>query len=812
MCRAGISEAMASQRAGQKRKVVEVPQPQSESTDEELENGDLDGTFDDGEESEEDVSDFNEDEEEDEDELEEDELASDEIPSSEDDEEEEDVRRQMRDLKTSNRPSTPPEKLMGSETAIDVATLSPETPVRRLEGGADGIETNYRVVEDANGNPRYVYNDIEPEYDSDDSAAATSNTIGNIPLSYYDAYPHIGYDINGRRIARPAKGQALDSLLDSIDIPEGWTGLTDPATGKPLQLSSEELETLKKLTRNEVPGEGYDPYPDMIEYFTGKGMEETMPLSSAPEPKRRFVPSMHEHKRVMKMVKAIKEGRIKPYRQPTDEERERDEAEQEYASYDIWSNEAPRPDHPMNIPAPKLPPPGYAESYHPPPEYLPDQQERKAWEEQDEEDREKDFLPEDHSALRKVPGYAQFVKEKFERCLDLYLAPRVRRSKLNIDPESLLPKLPDPQELKPFPSACAVVYKGHEGRVRSVAVDSHGRYVVSGGDDGTVRVWELVTGRQLWRVKLSSADAVNVVSWRPGHDSCIVTACCGETVYFIIPQGELCNPEIETRSREILDAGFGHDTATKPTKTADGKDKPSSATWSRPPPTLQEKGILLTLSLRSTPKTLTYHRRGDYLSTVSPSTTTTSTAIAIHTLSKHLTQHPFKRLKGLAQTSSFHPTKPLFFVATRQRIRIYDLQAQKLEKELQPGARWISDISLHPLGSNLLVSSYDKRLLWHDLDLGSTPYKTLRYHGKAIRRVKFHPTLPLFADASDDGTVQVFHGKVVGDGLENPTVVPLKVLRGHRVRSDLGVLDLEWCPREAWCVSAGADGSLRLWT
>lgn len=123
--------------------------------------------------------------------------------------------------------------------------------------------------------------------------------------------------------------------------------MTDPTTGKPLELTRDELETLKKLTRNEQPGDGYDPYPDMVEWFTGKGMEEVMPLSAAPEPKRRFVPSMHEHKRVMKMVKAIKEGRIKPFRAPEEEEREREEAELDYASYDVWANEAPKPDHPM---------------------------------------------------------------------------------------------------------------------------------------------------------------------------------------------------------------------------------------------------------------------------------------------------------------------------------------------------------------------------------------------------------------------------------------------------------------------------------
>jgi len=121
---------------------------------------------------------------------------------------------------------------------------------------------NYTITKDANGNERYEYAEIEPGYDSDDSdAPENENTIGNIPLSFYDSYPHIGYNINGKRIMRPAKGEALDALLDSIEVPKGWTGLTDPATGKPLNLSQEELEVLKRIQMNEMPEDGYDPYP-----------------------------------------------------------------------------------------------------------------------------------------------------------------------------------------------------------------------------------------------------------------------------------------------------------------------------------------------------------------------------------------------------------------------------------------------------------------------------------------------------------------------------------------------------------------------
>lgn len=35
----------------------------------------------------------------------------------------------------------------------------------------------------------------------------------------------------------------------------------------------------------------------------------------------------------------------------------------------------------------------------------------------DPEDREKDYLPQKYTSLRKVPAWDNFVKERFERCM-----------------------------------------------------------------------------------------------------------------------------------------------------------------------------------------------------------------------------------------------------------------------------------------------------------------------------------------------------------------------------------------------------------
>ena len=64
-------------------------------------------------------------------------------------------------------------------------------------------------------------------------------------------------------------------------------------------LSSEELDLIRRLQENENPDSQYDPYEPTVEWFTGKGKEEIMPLSAAPEPKRRWVPSKWEKQKVI---------------------------------------------------------------------------------------------------------------------------------------------------------------------------------------------------------------------------------------------------------------------------------------------------------------------------------------------------------------------------------------------------------------------------------------------------------------------------------------------------------------------------------
>jgi ribosome biogenesis protein ERB1 len=164
-----------------------------------------------------------------------------------------------------------------------------------------------------------------------------------------------------------------------------------------------------------------------------------------------------------------------------------------------------------------------------------------------------------------------------------------------------------------------------------------------------------------------------------------------------------------------------------------------------------------------TVKQIAWHHKGDYFSTVAPEGD--KNGVSIHQLSQQRTQYPFRRAKGQVQAAVFHPSKPIFFVASQRFIRVYDLLKQKLLTkvhtrscglccdlplalltmlvcacaQLEPACKWVSSMEAHPGGDNIVVGSYDMRVCWFDLDLSSRPYKTIRNHKGAVRRIVFHP-------------------------------------------------------------------------
>lgn len=322
-------------------------------------------------------------------------------------------------------------------------------------------------------------------------------------------------------------------------------------------------------------------------------------------------------------------------------------------------------------------------------------------------------------------------------------------------------------------------------------------------------------------IKFSSA--VTAVAWNPQH--LLLSVAAEENVFFL-------DPGLELQASSDISTEDGTETPVTISSLLEFKEaaKPGDGEENEEPTAAKAKAVHWRQVLADTPQYaagcrlcistdgdvqhLVWHHKGNYCAAVSPKARATSNQCIIHALNQQKSMRPFAKLRGGQQVQScaFHPSKPHFMVATMRSVRIYDLQKQAQVKQLISGAKWISSVTVHPTGDHVVVGSYDRRVVWWDLDFASKPYKTLQYHDKAVRCAVFHPgKFPLLAACSDDATVSILHAKVFSDLMQSPMIVPVKRLRDHMVNQGFGVLACAWHPHQPWLFTAGSDGRAYLW-
>lgn len=144
----------------------------------------------------------------------------------------------------------------------------------------------------------------------------------------------------------------------------------------------------------------------------------------------------------------------------------------------------------------------------------------------------------------------------------------------------MIPKLPSPKDLRPFPTKQSITYTGHTGRVRSICTDPTGQWIASGSDDLTVKVWEISSGRCLSTILVK--DAIMSVTWNPNKTMSLLAIAHGSQI-------------------SLIDPGVGHakivETTTEiMTETIERIEKTKSGvSWEKPSGMEKEQGYYLHL-------------------------------------------------------------------------------------------------------------------------------------------------------------------------------------------------------------------------
>jgi len=135
-----------------------------------------------------------------------------------------------------------------------------------------------------------------PDVSSEDEwENPNGNTVGNIPMEYYDDYDHIGYNIFGEKIAKPVRNEsAIDQFLLREEDPSTFVRTVyDKLNGKDVVISKDDFKVIMNLMQKRYP-EGFDAYQPFEE---SEDPDKIHPVTNRMMPKSHFVPSKWEAKK-----------------------------------------------------------------------------------------------------------------------------------------------------------------------------------------------------------------------------------------------------------------------------------------------------------------------------------------------------------------------------------------------------------------------------------------------------------------------------------------------------------------------------------
>lgn len=117
------------------------------------------------------------------------------------------------------------------------------------------------------------------------------------------------------------------------------------------------------------------------------------------------------------------------------------------------------------------------------------------------------------------------------------------------DPSKLIPELPSPSELKPFPTQVSVDFHFHTTCVRTIAVSPNGKWLASGDEDSNLVIWNTKTTKIVRKYQMPN-KVVDRVAWCPNESVCLLAVANEETVHLVHP--DLGTTEVNKITRDLV--------------------------------------------------------------------------------------------------------------------------------------------------------------------------------------------------------------------------------------------------------------------
>ncbi|MGW2047871.1 WD40 domain-containing protein [Streptomyces sp. NPDC001858] len=283
------------------------------------------------------------------------------------------------------------------------------------------------------------------------------------------------------------------------------------------------------------------------------------------------------------------------------------------------------------------------------------------------------------------------------------------------------------------------ILRGHGRRIGTLSFSADGSMLAAGGNDGVVRLWHCASGRRLRELAGQSDRLISAV-FSPGGPLLATASSDGDMYLWNAETGEY-QRELDVETDHVWAEAFSPDGEL----LATANDDDTVCLWYR------------------------------------------ATGAHVVTIGEH-----FGRVRSVA----FRPDGAVLATGCDDRkVRLWDLAERRITAVLDGHTDRVYAVTFAPDGSWLASASWDGRaVIWRD---GVAAHRLTGHTGK-LWTAAAHPSRPLLATAGDDRKVRLW---------DTRTGRELAALTGHTGR----VLAVAFSPDGSTLASGGEDGTVRLW-